>query len=230
MHHIAVRSPPAFLDFGLNNQELDFLLNTRNRKETFHIKEVVQSNERDLAIIDRILSGDKSAYRELTNRHKDYAYTVAFRIVGNREDAQEIAQDAFMRAFRALDTFSRDAKFTTWFYRIVFNAAVGFRRKYRMLTQDVEETNPGAPGTASGSADQYRQLERQQYISMALEHLSPDDVTMITLFYLKEFTLEEIAGITGIPANTAKVKLHRARKRLADELNRMLKGEAHSLL
>jgi RNA polymerase sigma-70 factor (ECF subfamily) len=112
----------------------------------------------------------------------------------------------------------------------VFNAAVGFKRKHRMLTQDVEETNPGALGTTVGSADQYRQLERQKYISMALEHLSPDDVTMITLFYLKEFTLEEIADITGIPANTAKVKLHRARKRLADELNRMLKGEAHSLL
>ena len=190
----------------------------------------MQSNQTDLAIIDRILSGDKSAYRELTSRHKDYAYTVAFRIVGNREDAQEIAQDAFMRAFRALDTFSRDAKFTTWFYRIVFNAAVGFKRKHRMLTQDVDETNHAALGTTTGSADHYRHTERQHYIQQALQHLSADDVTMITLFYLKEFTLEEIAEITGIPANTAKVKLHRARKRLADELNRMLKGEAHSLL
>lgn len=189
----------------------------------------MQSSERDLAIIDRILSGDASAYRELTNRHKDYAFTVAFRIVNNREDAQEIAQDAFMRAFRALDTFNREAKFTTWFYRIVFNAAVGFKRRHRMMTQDVEETHQAALGT-TGSTDVVRQLERQHYIGLALEHLSPDDVTMITLFYLKEFTLEEIAEITGIPANTAKVKLHRARKRLAEELNRMLKGEAQSLL
>ncbi len=195
----------------------------------YRIKLLVQSNERDLAIIDRILSGDESAYRELINRHKDYAYTVAFRIVGNREDAQEIAQDAFMRAFRALDTFNREAKFTTWFYRIVFNGAVGFKRKHRMVTQDVEETTRTALGTAE-SGDIIKQLERQHYIGQAMEKLSPDDVTMITLFYLKEFTLEEIAEITGIAANTAKVKLHRARKRLAEELNRLLKGEAQSLL
>jgi RNA polymerase sigma-70 factor (ECF subfamily) len=189
----------------------------------------VQSSENDLALIDRILTGDALAYRELTNRHKDYAYTVAFRIVGNREDAQEIAQDAFMRAFKALDTFNREAKFTTWFYRIVFNAAVGFKRKHRLPTQQVEETHHAALGVTD-SADAMKQRERQHYIEQALQHLSPDDVTMITLFYLKEFTLEEIAEITGIPANTAKVKLHRARKRLADELNRMLKGEAQSLL
>jgi RNA polymerase sigma-70 factor (ECF subfamily) len=191
----------------------------------------VQSSEKDLALIDRILTGDALAYRELTNRHKDYAYTVAYRIVGNREDAQEIAQDAFLRAFKALDTFNREAKFTTWFYRIVFNAAVGFKRKHRLPTQDVEETHHAALGvTVTDSADAMKQRERQQYIEQALQHLSPDDVMMITLFYLKEFTLEEIAEITGIPANTAKVKLHRARKRLADELNRMLKGEAQSLI
>ena len=189
----------------------------------------MESSEKDLTLIDRILTGDASAYRELTNRHKDYAYTVAFRIVGNREDAQEIAQDAFMRAFKALNTFNREARFTTWFYRIVFNGAVGFKRKHRLPTQDVEETHDAALGVTD-SADAMKQRERQHYIELALQHLSPDDVTMITLFYLKEFTLEEIAEITGIPANTAKVKLHRARKRLADELNRMLKGEAQSLI
>ena len=69
--------------------------------------------ETDNSIIERILSGDKSGYRDLANRHKDYAFTVAYKIAGTREDAEEIAQDAFIQAFQALPSFNQDAKFTT---------------------------------------------------------------------------------------------------------------------
>ncbi len=189
----------------------------------------MQSNAPDIVLIDRILAGEASAYRLLTSRHQDYAFTVAYRIVGNREDAEEIAQDAFIRAFRSLSSFNREAKFTTWFYRIVFNAAVGFKRKHRPPTQDLAETNQLFTGVTE-STDQIRLNERQQYIKQALDYLAPDDVAMITLFYLQELSLEEIAEITSVPANTVKVKLYRARKRMAVELNRMLKGEAQSLL
>ncbi len=189
----------------------------------------MQDNQKDLVIIDRILSGDPLAYRELANRHKDYAFTVAYRILGNREDAEEVAQDSFIRAFRSLGSFNRESKFTTWFYRIVFNAAVGMKRKNRIVTQDLEETNPGELEIVE-TADPLQQHEQKLYINQALNHLLPDDVVMITLFYLKEHSLEEIAQITGIPTNTAKVKLHRARKRLAEELQRILKNEAQTLL
>ena len=94
--------------------------------------------ETDNYIIERILSGDKSGYRDLANRHKDYAFTVAYKIAGTREDAEEIAQDAFIQAFQALPTFNQEAKFTTWFYRIVFNAALMFKRKNRIRAEDIE--------------------------------------------------------------------------------------------
>jgi DNA-directed RNA polymerase specialized sigma24 family protein len=84
----------------------------------------VEENTKDIALIKRILQGDATAQRELVRRHKDYAFTVAYRILNQREDAEEAAQDAFLKAFVALKDFQQTAKFTTWFYRIVFNSAL----------------------------------------------------------------------------------------------------------
>jgi RNA polymerase sigma factor (sigma-70 family) len=183
--------------------------------------------EQDIALIDRILKGDQSAYPALIRRHKDYAFTVAFRILNSREDAEEVAQDAFMQAFGALATFNREAKFTTWFYRIVFNAALGFKRKNRIFTETIEESS--VEYVSVSSIDDLQSADQKRFIQEALSELSADDVAVITLFYLKEFSLEEIADILTITADTAKVKLHRARKRLAEQMRKQLKEEVLSL-
>ena len=185
--------------------------------------------ETDNSIIERILSGDKSGYRDLANRHKDYAFTVAYKIAGTREDAEEIAQDAFIQAFQALPTFNQEAKFTTWFYRIVFNAALMFKRKNRIRAEDIELSQSAQYVTADTDKN-LKITEQQQYIQEAFNHLSPDDVTIITLFYLKEQSLEEIAKVVGISAETAKVKLCRARKRLAETMSKMLGKEVKTLI
>lgn len=190
---------------------------------------VVKTLESDISIIERILAGDKAGYRDLANRHKDYAFTVAYKIVGTREDAEEVAQDAFIQAFQALPQFNKESKFTTWFYRIVFNAALMFKRKNRIQTDDIEASQ-SAQAASADTSDEIKSAEQKRYIQMALNHLSPDDVTMITLFYLKEQSLEEIAQIVGISADTAKVKLCRARKRLAEEMKRLLGNELYSLV
>ncbi len=185
--------------------------------------------ETDNSIIERILSGDKSGYRDLANRHKDYAFTVAYKIAGTREDAEEIAQDAFIQAFQALLTFNQEAKFTTWFYRIVFNSALMFKRKNRIQVEDIEFSQ-SAQYIAADTDKDLKISEQRQYIQKAFNHLSPDDVTMITLFYLKEQSLEEIAQVVGISAETVKVKLCRARKRLAETMNKMLGKEVKTLI
>ncbi len=185
--------------------------------------------ETDIAIIERILAGDKSGYKALAERHKAYALTIAYKIVGNREDAEEIAQDAFIQAFQALSNFNKEAKFTTWFYRIVFNAALMFKRKHQLLTDDIS-VSPVAQAIPADTENSLKRAEQQKYIQQALGRLSPDDVTMITLFYLKEQSLEEIGQVVGISAETAKVKLCRARKRLAEEMKTMLGKELHTLL
>jgi RNA polymerase sigma-70 factor (ECF subfamily) len=182
----------------------------------------------DIALIERVLRKDPLAYRMLVERHKDYAFTIAYRILAIREDAEEAAQDAFIRAFNGLSSFNRDAKFTTWFYRIVVNAALTVQQKKKVATEDIDNTRQLRGGMES--QDSYKKQEQRHYIEMALKQLPPDDVTMITLFYLKELSLEEIAETVGIETNTIKVKLHRARKRLAYVMQDMLKDEVHSLL
>ena len=189
----------------------------------------MKTNKTDNSIIERILAGDKSGYRDLANRHKDYAFTVAYKIAGTREDAEEIAQDAFIQAFQALSSFNQEAKFTTWFYRIVFNAALMFRRKNRIQTEDIE-LSQSTQFIPADTANELKISEQRQYIQKALNYLSPDDVTMITLFYLKEQSLEEIAQVVGISAETVKVKLCRARKRLAETMNKMLGKEVKTLI
>lgn len=187
--------------------------------------------DKDILLIDRILKGETPAYRELVTRHKDYAFTIAYRILNSREDAEEAAQDAFVRAFNGLQNFNRDAKFTTWFYRVVMNAALTIQQKKKIVTEDIDNIPSNSVLLRGGdSTDNLKRKEQQHYIKEALKQLSPDDVTMITLFYLKEQSLEEIRDIVGIETNTVKVKLHRARKRLADVMQDMLKGEALSLL
>ena len=189
------------------------------------------TEDKDILLIERILRGETPAYRELVNRHKDYAFTIAYRILGSREDAEEAGQDAFVRAFKALPNFNREAKFTTWFYRIIMNAALTIQQKKKMHTEDLDNAHSEVSILRGGdSTDNMKRKEQQFYIQKALKQLQPDDVTMITLFYLKEQSLDEIAEIVGIEANTVKVKLHRARKRLADVMQDMLKGEAQSLL
>jgi RNA polymerase sigma factor (sigma-70 family) len=189
----------------------------------------VNENQKDITLVERILRGDKSAYAPLINRHKSYAFTVACRILNNREDAEEVANDAFMQAFVALKTYNKEAKFTTWFYRIVFNAALMQKRKNRILGEDISQQIDYQGVSGFDSAENYQNKERKHFIQKALQQLSADDVTMITLFYLKENSLEEISEIVGISAETAKVKLHRARKRLAETMQQMMGNEVKSL-
>jgi RNA polymerase sigma factor (sigma-70 family) len=194
----------------------------------------VKANEdSDIQLIERILRGETAAYRALVNRHKDYAFTIAYRLLNNREEAEEAAQDGFVRAFNGLANFNREAKFTTWFYRVVVNAALTIQQKKKLPTEDLENAKniPYDSQVLRGSEEQniFKQKEQRYYIDLALKQLSTDDVVMITLFYLKEQSLEEIAEVCNIEANSVKVKLHRARKRLAEVMQVLLKGEEKSL-
>jgi RNA polymerase sigma factor (sigma-70 family) len=184
--------------------------------------------DRDIALIDAILKGNRKACRDLVNRHKDYAFTIAFRILQHREEAEEAAQDAFVRAFQALQGFNREAKFSTWLYRIVVNCALTIQQKRKIIAEDLEEARLLRGG--NDFVDAMKQKEQRRFIDLAMQQLSADDVTMITLFYLRELSLEEIAETIGIESNTVKVKLHRARKRLAEVLEKLMGNEAKNLL
>lgn len=182
--------------------------------------------QEEYSLIDKILAGDEVLYAILVNKYKSYAFTIALKIVGNRAEAEEVAQDAFVKAFHYLKKFNREAKFSTWLYRIVFNTSISHKRKNRLPLESIENNIV----EYSGRSD--HDLEREDkriFISRAMNKLSNADRVAMQLYYIKEYSLEETAEMLGQNVNTLKVRVHRARLRLADELKNILKEEALTL-
>jgi RNA polymerase sigma-70 factor (ECF subfamily) len=184
------------------------------------------TTEQEFALIDRILNGEQHGYAELVDRYKSYAFTIALKILGNRPEAEEAAQDAFIKAYHHLKNFNRQAKFSTWLYRIVFTTAISYKRKHKGAYQSIENVVIEYGQEADGLLER---SDKQKYLHLALEKVNETDRLALTLFYLKEHSLDEIAEITGMMANTLKVRIHRARIRLAEELTQLLKKEAVTL-
>ncbi len=189
------------------------------------VKSPVITLQKENELIDRIIRGERQLYALLVEQYKSYAFTIALKVVESKPDAEEIAQDAFVKAFHYLGGFKRDARFSTWLYRIVFNTAISYKRKNKRQFQSLDASlvNPDE-GTAAMERE-----DKQFFIDQALKNLNALDRISIQLFYLKEFSLEEVASMMGQKVNTTKVRIHRARQRLADELKVILKKEALTL-
>ncbi|WP_317169368.1 RNA polymerase sigma factor [Mucilaginibacter humi] len=173
------------------------------------------------------------AYADLVKRHQRFVFTLAMRFTKSREDAEEVAQDCFIKAYRSLDTFKQESKFSTWLYSIVYTTAMTSLRKKRVDTSSIndEETYIQIENVSSGfDTNNVEHKSRSFYLNQAIEQLTTDDATIITLFYKGEQSLEEIAQTLGIEANSVKVKLFRARQRLKEKLERNLKHEVKELI
>jgi RNA polymerase sigma factor (sigma-70 family) len=186
----------------------------------------------DNEIISKVLAGDHPAYAGLVNRYQNYVFTLALRIVKNREDAEEVAQDVFIRAYKYLADFRGASKFTTWLYTIVNNTCISFLRKKKlnMYSLDNEKVFEVADNQDSGMrANQVEQKSKLSMVNQAIGLLSPDDAQIITLFYKAEQSLEETAQVLGIEVNAAKVRLHRARTRLKEKMETYFAEEVNNL-
>jgi RNA polymerase sigma factor (sigma-70 family) len=186
----------------------------------------------DNELISRVLKGDQQAYAGLVNRYQNYVFTLTLRFTKNREDAEEVSQDIFIKAYRSLADFRGASKFSTWLYTIVNTTCITFLRKKRMEVHslDNEKVFDVADSLDSGMrANQVEQKSRVAMVNNAIEMLNPDDSEVLTLFYKGEQSLEEIAMILGIEANTAKVRLHRARTRLKEKMEKHFAEEVKDL-
>ncbi len=186
----------------------------------------------DNELISKVLSGDQQAYAGLVNRYQNYVFTLALRFTKNREDAEEVSQDIFIKAYRALADFRGQSKFSTWLYTIVNTTCITFLRKKRLEVHslDNEKVFEVADSLDSGMrANQIEQKSRLAMVNKAISMLNTDDAGVLTLFYKGEQTLEEIAKILGIEANTAKVRLHRARTRLKEKMETYFAEEIKDL-
>ncbi len=179
------------------------------------------SGTTDNEIITRVLRGEGQLYAELVKRYQNFVFTIALRYTPVREDAEEIAQDVFVKAYKALGDFRGESKFSTWLYTIVNSTSITFLRKKTLDTRSLDNENvfETADSQVSGlTANQVEQKSKIAMVTKAIQLLSPDDAKLITLFYKAEQSLEEIGQILGIEPNTVKVKLHRARQRLKEKM------------
>lgn len=176
-------------------------------------------SEQDL--IQSILDGNTNAFSVLLKRYQRPIHALVRQIVPNREDAEELTQDVFIKAFRKLDSFKGGSSLSTWLYRIAWNTAVSATRKKRLVYPEFDENqfanlpDESVDDVLSKEADeqQLQQLER------AIERLNPEERALITLYYTENKPLAEIGLILDLSPDNAKVKLHRTRKKMVLLLN-----------
>jgi RNA polymerase sigma-70 factor (ECF subfamily) len=175
----------------------------------------------DLAeLVAAAKDGDRAAFDELVRATSAATYTLAYRLTGNEEDARDVVQDAYLRAFRSLKRFRGDAQFTTWLYRITANCASTYtgrraRHRHDELRDEtpVVDLHPDRDPERRGD-----QAELREQLQEALRHLPPKLRAVVVLRDIYDLPHEAIAEELGISESAAKVRLHRARRRLREEL------------
>lgn len=172
----------------------------------------------DIYYIDLVLRGNINAFSFIVDRHKDRMFNLAFRICGNREEAEEVAQDAFLKAFRSLSSFRKKSTFSTWLYRIVYNTSISLVRSRKDNLLSVEDFPADVIDFMRITPDENEAEKeyRNSLVSFALQKISDEERGLITLHYYDELSIEEMSAVTGINRTNIRVKLFRARQKMLE--------------
>jgi RNA polymerase sigma-70 factor (ECF subfamily) len=194
---------------------------------------VMQAAPSDREVITRVLQGEQKAYEVLVTRYQSFVFSIALRYTKNREDAEELAQNAFIKAYRCLNDYRGDAKFSTWLYTIVSSLCLTFLRKKKLPMHSIDQDGVFELADSVDSGMRANIVEEKSKIKLvneAIALLNPDDAKVLTLFYKADQSLEEIGLIMGIEPNNAKVKLHRARQRLKEKMQQYFAVEVEEYI
>lgn len=168
------------------------------------------TDQKEQIIIKNVVAGDAQAFAVLVNMYKDMAVLLAYNIVLNQEDAEEVAQDAFVRAYSSLYSFKAGSKFSTWLYRIIVNTALNKQKLKKHHTLEITEfLSDELPADINTILAAQVTGEHRKYIQLALRSLNDKERLCITLYYLNELSVEEIHELTGISTSNIKVLLYR---------------------
>lgn len=181
----------------------------------------------DQHYIDRILQGETNLFAVLVDRYKDMIFTLSLKMVKNREEAEEAAQDTFIKVYNSLNKFKGDSKFSTWIYKISYNNCLDRLKKNKKedLNISIDEFSSHLVKTMDNALSALEDKERKQAIQNCLNLLPREENFLLTLFYFEDQNLEEIGKIMNINANNVKVKLFRSRQKLATILKKQLEPE-----
>jgi len=179
----------------------------------------------DLFNIQRAKAGDVRAFSTIVENYQRMVFTIILKIVDNREDAEDIMQEVFVKVFKSLGKFKEESEFSTWLYRIAYNTTVSELRKRKLSYVPINDN----PDTGDEEFTDEEELDaheiKLQYLDEALKELPPDEIFLVTLYYFKEQSIEAISEISNLSVANVKVKLYRIRKKLALEINRLLADE-----
>ena len=181
----------------------------------------------DREAIALAISGDQRAIGVLIARYKHMVYTVACRVLRNTMDAEEVTQDVLVKAIQRLKEFQGGGKFSTWLYSIAYRMSITALRKRKDDGTSLEDLGRSGLEPSEGPASTHD--DRSIALERALRSLEPENAAIVTMYYLEEMSVDEIVTVTGLGASNVKVKLHRSRKRLHEELQRQLKEELWTL-
>lgn len=183
----------------------------------------------DAELVAKASAGDKDAYRLLVEKYQQRVFAIAFDVVRSREDAEDIAQESFVKAYLSLPEFKGESSFYTWLYRIAYNMAIDFKRRIVRrggAPVEFDETRVDAVAEGSGTLqnrfgspqDLMLRKEESQQIQKVLTEISPEHRTVITLREIEGLSYEEIADVVGVSKGTVMSRLHYARKYLQQGL------------
>lgn len=183
-------------------------------------QENLRVNDEEQVWLEQARQGDKAAFGRLIEAYQGPVYNLAYRMLGNRGEAEEAAQEAFIRAYTRLDTYDPDRKFSTWMLSITSNYCVDLLRKRRALLLSLDHPLPPHPALMSDRSDnpeiQAADSEREAMVQALLEHLPEDYRQAVVLRYWYDLSYEEIAGIMETSVSAIKSRLFRARRQLAE--------------
>lgn len=177
----------------------------------------------DIYYIEKVIGGDINAFSYLVEKHKRTSYTFALKLLKVPEDAEEIAHDAFVKAYQSLKDFRQESKFTTWLFKIIFNLAMSKLRKKKLEFTSIDDDKFASYNVVEPD-NLFNSLtgkEQSLMVRQAVDRLPDDERVVITLFYLNDSAVKDITEITGFSEANVKVKLFRARKRLWEMLKFM---------
>lgn len=174
------------------------------------------THNNDQLYIERVLKGDANSFAVLVDNYKDMVFSLALKVMKNREEAEEVSQDTFIKAYRSLKNFKGDSKFSTWLYRIAYHNCMDrlkkVARKYN--TDTIDEVVENKIRATDDVLQTIERKERAEMIKECLNELPEDERSILWFFYFEELSLKEITQVTEFSENNVKVKLHRARKKL----------------
>lgn len=182
---------------------------------------LAKSREHEHRLIDRARSGDSASSRELIDLHKDRLFSFIWRMIHDHHEAEDVCQEAFLKAFASLDSFRPEFRFSTWLFTIGYRVCLNRIRKRRGVASDVDLTLLECPtdSTVNETVESEEAVRLRTVIWSAVEELSPPQRAAVLLFYRHDMSCQDISSVIGLPLATVKSHLHRARARLREMLS-----------